>query len=201
MNMNSKLVNAIVFAVGAAVGSIVTWQFAKYTCDKLIAEERQAIREYYKGRYEETEEGEPEPKTVDVGTSAYLCKREITEEERQDVRKYSDITRSYVSPETEQDVEYCPEPAFICPEDFGDEEGYEVVNLTYYADKILADNNGKIVQDAETIVGDFEEHIGDYEVDAVHIRNDWNQCYYEILAVEDKYHDIYGPNPHQKEVE
>lgn len=198
--MNTKLTSALIFVGGAAIGSIVTWQLVKESYRKLAEQEIASVREYYKGRYEGPQQSEPTQ--GETNKSAYLSKREITKEETEMVTKYSTLTDAYISPENKQDVEYDTEPYVISPDLFGELDGYETMSLTYYADGVLVDDQGDVMHDADDVVGkDFAEHIGDYEPDAVHIRNDWNQCDYEILAVTDRYADIPHADPHQMEVE
>lgn len=199
MIMNNKLVNALMFAGGAAIGSILTWQLVKDAYRKLAEEEIASVKEHYRKRYEGPQQSEPTKGETDK--SAYLTKREMTQEEKETVTQYADLTKSYISSENEQEVEYDSEPYVIKPELFGELPDYNAVSLTYYADGVLADDEGNVVTDADDVVGkDFADHIGDYEPDAVHIRNDWNQCDYEILSVFDRYEDIYQKDPHQMEV-
>lgn len=54
-------------------------------------------------------------------------------------------------------------------------------SLTYFADGILADECGEIVDDVEEIIGDGLDHFGEYEDDSVFVRNDAKRCDYEIL--------------------
>lgn len=198
--MNTKLTSALIFVGGAAIGSIVTWQLTKETYRKLAAEEIASVREYYRGRYEGPQQSEPTK--GETNKSAYLSKREPTKEETEMVTNYSNLTKAYTSPENEQEVEYETEPYVISPDLFGELPDYNAVSLTYYADGVLADDEGNVMTDADDVVGkDFADHIGDYEPDAVHIRSDWNQCDYEILAVTDRYEDIHKKDPHQMEVE
>lgn len=197
--MNTKLTSALIFVGGAAIGSIVTWQLVKESYRKLAEQEIASVREYYRGRYEGPQQSEPTK--GETNKPAYLSKREITKEETEMVNTYSDLAKPYISPDNEQEIEYETEPYVISPDLFGELDGYATMSLTYYADGVLADDQGNVMHDADDVVGkDFAEHIGDYEPDAVHIRSDWNQCDYEILAVTDKYADISNKNPHQMEV-
>lgn len=41
----------------------------------------------------------------------------------------------------------------IPPEQFGDDEEYEQISLTYYADGVLADENDEVIEDVEDAVG------------------------------------------------
>lgn len=197
--MNTKLASALIFVGGAAIGSIVTWQLVKETYRKLAAQEIASVREYYRGRYEGPQQSEPTKDETD--NSTYLKKREPTQDETETITNYANLTKAYTSPEDEQKVEYDSEPYVISPDLFGELPDYNAVSLTYYADGVLADDDGNVVTDADDVVGkDFADHIGDYEPDAVHIRNDWNQCDYEILSVFDRYEDIHQKDPHQMEV-
>lgn len=69
----------------------------------------------------------------------------------------------------------------ISPDEFGEIEEYTKVSLTHFADGVLADECGEVVDNVEEIVGDALEHIGEYEEDCVHVRNDARRCDYEIL--------------------
>lgn len=64
------------------------------------------------------------------------------------------------------------------------------MSLTYYADGILADEQGIIIDDQEEIVGDALEHFGEYEDDSVYCRSDPKRCDYEILQDLRKYADV-----------
>lgn len=198
--MNTKIVNALMFAGGAVIGSIVTWQLVKETYRKIANEQIQETRDYYKGKYDGPQQSEP----TDIHPVALERhgEREDTGARIQERKTYEEIASNYIQPESQMGVEYTTEPYVISPEDFGECDGFQTVCLTYYADKILAyDKDDQIVQDADMIVGDFEEHIGDYEDDAVHIRNEWNMTDYEILCSEKKYSEISNRDPHQMEVE
>lgn len=49
----------------------------------------------------------------------------------------------------------------IPPEQFGDDEEYEQISLTYYADGVLADENDEVIEDVEDAVGiDSLNHFG-----------------------------------------
>ena len=69
----------------------------------------------------------------------------------------------------------------ISPDEFGELEDYTKVSLTYFADGVLADECGEIVDDVEEIIGDGLDHFGEYEDDSVFVRSDAKRCDYEIL--------------------
>ena len=72
-------------------------------------------------------------------------------------------------------------PYVISPDEFGELEDYAKVSLTYFADGVLADECGEIVDDVEEIIGDGLDHFGEYEDDSVFVRSDAKRCDYEIL--------------------
>ena len=70
----------------------------------------------------------------------------------------------------------------IPPHELGEADGYEVESLTYYADGVLTDDWDHPIEDVVGYVGeDFSSHFGEYEEDAVHIRNDILKKDFEIL--------------------
>ena len=89
----------------------------------------------------------------------------------------------------------------IPPEQFGDDEEYEQISLTYYADGVLADENDEVIEDVEDAVGiDPLNHFGEYEDDSVFVRNDARKCDYEILLDQRTYSEVVEDMPHQMEV-
>jgi hypothetical protein len=190
----STLNNVLIFAVGAAIGSAVTWKIVKTKYERLNAEDAEAVREFYDKKYKNkpanVEGGsEPceEPREVEVAV-AVDDKKEFEEDAAMDTYErlvrgegysaYHNI-RSGKAEEEDDMVE----PYVIDPEEF-DSIGYTTVSLTYYPDGRLVDGYGDIIDDlADTVGEDFAEHIGDYESDAVHIRNDERQVDYEIIQV------------------
>ena len=89
------------------------------------------------------------------------------------------------------------EPYIITPEEFGEIEEYDKITLTFYADKIVADENNEMMDDTEIqqSIG-FESlgHFGEYEDDSVFVRNDRLKTDYEILLDEENYSDSYARN-------
>lgn len=82
-------------------------------------------------------------------------------------------------------------PYVISPDEFGQDESYETISLTYYADGVLADDDDEMVEDVENLVGfDSLNHFGEYEDDSVFVRNDRLKCDYEILLDHRKYTDV-----------
>lgn len=90
----------------------------------------------------------------------------------------------------------------IPPEEFGREDDYETISLTYYADGILADDRGEPIEDVEVTVGNESlRHFGEYEEDSVFVRNSRMMCDYEILLDLRTYSEANKSTPHRKAAE
>ena len=92
------------------------------------------------------------------------------------------------------------EPYVITPEEFDplddSPEAYEKITLTYYADDILADDGDIVVDDVEFVIGsEALESFGEYEEDAVYVRNDKLKTEYEIVRDERNYIDVAADIP------
>lgn len=197
--MNNKIINVLMFAAGTAIGSIVTWQLVKRKYEQIAQEEIDSVKEVFSKRMN------PCTKTGSVS------KIDGPEEDDSSNEVYKDIIKEsgYTSNEDEDEVietdlteevnNHAEKPYVIPPDEFGEYYGYDIVSLTLYADMILADENNEIIEDVEDSVG-FESlgHFGEYEDDAVHVRNERYGCDYEILRDLRKYTDVVK-KPHQTE--
>ena len=185
----SKFRTALAFLLGAAAGSIATWRLLKdaytYYAEQDIASAKEAfhireekLREELKTESVSEETGDAEkqdkPRKTPGGKYTKYTPQVVPNKEVTDETKKRDIEAPYVIP----------------PEEFGELDGYTQVSLTYYADGILADEQGIIIDDQEEIVGDALEHFGEYEDDSVYCRSDPKRCDYEILQDLRKYADV-----------
>lgn len=171
---NNWLFNASIFAIGAAVGSVVTWKYIKTKYEQLAQEEIESVREVYDRHTEDLE-------------------KQSSKTEKELMQAYQDIVEGYI--EVDRSVEPKQKPHVISPEELGDCD-YEVISLTYYADGILADDNNEPIEDVDDVVGtDSLTCFGQYEDDAVHVRNDARKIDYEILASAEIYIDVVNKNP------
>lgn len=190
MNRNI-LSNTIMFTVGAAVGSLVTWQFVKTKYEKIAQEEIESVKEVYSKRAVE------EPKAVTPEKSF-----EVTRNERQErIQKYTEMQKE-LGYDTKTQMEGVVDetmdtvrPYVIAPDEVGDCD-YEIISLTYYADGVLTDDSGEPIEDIDETVGDdFADHFGEYEDDSVFVRNDYQKIDYEIL----KDYERYFPDTRRRE--
>ena len=70
---------------------------------------------------------------------------------------------------------------------------YTTETLTYYADHVLTDDFDNPIEDVEAMVGEESlNHFGEYEEDAVYVRNERHKIDYEILLDERKYTEVVG---------
>ena len=202
--MNRKIINLIIFTVGAAFGSAVTWKIVKDRYEKIVQEEIKSVKEVFSDRFNHSneesssEESDDEMSEEDsVSDYRKICwddledldPSELEEEEYQAdyagavVSKYEDIANIY----KEGGADNMPtsesrEPYVIEPIEFGELDGYKTFELTYYEDGILEDENYEIVRNPEEILGpDALGSFGEYEDDSVFVRNERLCADFQIL--------------------
>ena len=184
--MNNILSKILIFAAGAAIGSAVTYKYVTDKYESIIewVEDEEPVEE-------EKEEVVEESKPVNTKE-----KPDIFEYARK-VKGLNYTNYAAIDKDEKEVTEDMPkerifnEPYAISPDEFDTLEDYDTISLTYYADGVLADDMDEVVEDIEGTVGeDFADHIGDWEDDAVHIRNDALKVDYEILADLRRYSDI-----------
>lgn len=197
--MTGTLNKVVIFITGAAIGSAITWKYVKTKYERIAQEEIDSVKAVFTQRYVGEEDSSNEE--ISVNSSA----------EPIDIREYAEKIQksgytSYATPDKTVDVVFEDDgykaPYVIEPSDFDELDDYDTRDLTYYADGILVDIYGNIIADVEDAVGiDYASHIGDYEKDAVHIRNDRLKIDYEILADPRNYSDIINRDPYPTEDE
>lgn len=203
--MNTNIKYILTFAAGAIVGSVATYKLLKSKYEQIAQEEI----EFQVERFTKSKNAlEEELKDAnDVISSYENVEKAQTEEYKKTVaeRGYTDYT-SYSNPKglgEEVAVEEDPsesKPYVITPEEFGEKDGYECIGLSYYSDGVLADDADGLVEDVDNVVGaDSLSHFGEYEDDAVHVRNDKFKCDYEILRDRRRYKDVIAAKPHEVE--
>lgn len=172
MTTNTDLLNKVlIFATGAAIGSVVTWKLMKTKYEQV---------EYEEEYEEETIESE-EPVSNDIQNS-----------HKQDMIVYNKIIKNsgYNDKENEKEVDDVEKPYVISPDDFAEMDDYNTETLYYYDDGVLTDTQDNVISDVEGTVGkDSLDHFGEYSDDCVYVRNDKRKTDYEILRDESEYHD------------
>lgn len=198
----SKATGFVMFVLGAAVGSVVTWQYTRKKYEQIAQEEIDSVKEIFSRRESATDVEiiSPEPQTAKMGKPEE--KPDITEYaarlERDGYTNYSNVSAEQKKEEQET-MEI--KPYVISPEEFGEFEDYERISLSYYADQVLADEDDEKVDDVDNVVGlESLTHFGEFEDDSVFVRNDRLKCDYEILLDQRTYSDVMKQRPHQMEV-
>lgn len=201
--MGDGVKNFIIFAAGAAIGSVITWNFVKAKYEQIANEEITSVKDTYAKKLEEIRDREIEEELGEDDEDDFY--EEDTDEEEfseGDMENYYDAVLEYEhndydnSAQNELEVD---KPYVISPEEFGEFDNYEQISLTYYDDGYLADDMDDLVEDVEDIIGwELLNHIGEYEEDAIHIRNDSLKTDYEILRVMDRYSDISRDNQEEE---
>lgn len=188
--MNKGFIFTFAFAVGAAIGSAVTWKFVQNKYERLAREEIEEVRAYYasKDKGEETEEktdSENETDECDDDDVPFTMSEKV---------EYASIANKYATTDEGGDKPMSRrEPYVISPAEFGEDDNYEGITLIYYNDGILADHDGNRIEDIESCIGyESLNHFGEYEEDSVYVRNDDTMMEYEVLLDETNYADLEG---------
>ena len=180
--MNTRLNSLFAFVAGAAIGAVVTYKVVSDKYEQII----DAMTEGFDEDFVEGSEDEPEEEDEVVETNALDEMRTAYN----NITQNSGYTEGYVD---EKEDDGMPNPYVIAPKEVGDLDGYNTDSLNYYADGVLTDQFDNIIDSPEELIGNIkpEAHFGQYEEDAVYVRNDVTKCDYEILRDNRKYSDAY----------
>ena len=194
--MNNTVKGLLLFVAGATIGGLVTYKMVKKDEEERIHEQVEEIRDaIHKANGILTEEEAEDDAPSNFAPGSIPAKPEIEEVIKMVKEKkyvdYSDMSKT--TDDTTEDYEDSESSIYVIPPDRYDEfEDYDAIELVYYADGQLCDENDEPIGDAESKVGkNFADHFGDFEPDAVHIRNENLKVDYEICMDERSYHDIY----------
>lgn len=195
----NKTINFMMFVVGAAVGSIVTWRYIDKKYEQIAQEEIDSVKEVFaKREHDSTENNDVVRKKASNAKEKPNIVEYAAKLREQGYTNYADIepeTNEEGVNEESMDIDM---PYVIPPEEFGEFDDYERIGLTYYADQVLTDEDDELVEDIEDTVGfDSLSHFGEYEDDSVFVRNDRLKCDYEILLDQRNYSDVIKRKPHE----
>lgn len=210
MRTSTKL---FIFAAGVAFGTAVTWFSAKRYWEQAANDEIESMKEWLARRVEEQNKA-AEEKISDPAATV----KPASPSDKPDLKSYvsmvnklgygyTDYSRTHSEEnhptEKEEVDEWMEDKVYIIkPEIFGEEDGYEEVSLTYYADGVLCDEQDNVIEDVTSmVVPDFADYFGYYEDDAVYVRNELLKTDYEILADSRDYADLYHNTSHLPEDE
>lgn len=205
----------VAFVAGAAVGAAVSWYYLKTYYEKLAQEEIDSVKEVFSRRNNDDKPEEPSEtsgeKIQDVlkanleSISKNLEKPSVMEYaaklQKEGYTDYSGVSedKEESKPEPKLTVGIPGEvPYVITPEEYGEMDGYEEIELTYFADEVLVDDDFNVVDNIDDIVG-YESltTFGEYEDDSVYVRNDRLRIDYAILREERTYADYLRDHPYK----
>lgn len=185
--MSKGFVAFISFVAGAGVGVLATKNYFDKKYADIAKDEIESVKSVFSKRTEEKEaESVKEPNRFEM-QKAYCDKDDTRHDDMMDYLSAIDKT-NYASKEPKTDDEKI---YVISPEEFGELEDYDKISLTLYADNVLADDMNNVINPEETVSLDALNRFGEYEDDAVFVRNDIRRCDYEILADTRSYTDLY----------
>lgn len=185
--MNRTLSNVLIFTAGLTTGSLVTWKLVKTKYERICQEEIDSVKEVFLGNKRDSDvDVRPEEETHEP----------VKENVREEYSNYVD-NLGYTHYEEKGEADTTDdEPEIISPDEFGS-INYETEYLSYYADRVLADEVDDVVEDVEGTVGSYSlTRFGEYEDEIVHVRNHKLRIDYEItLDSRSYYEDIKGVSP------
>lgn len=197
--MNCKFTNVLMFAAGAAIGSAVTWKLVKDKYRKIADEEIESIKETFSNRNEKPMENPEQGHKIDWSKLEDLNEDEDEDEcetTEDDLREYEALAKNYTN--EKGGVTMTKKPYVISPEEFGEIDEYHRISLRYYADGVLEDDDGNIIEDIDELLGDDpSEHFGEYEDDSVFVRNEYLETDFEVLKDYCTYAEVNGVYPNQ----
>jgi hypothetical protein len=197
MNKN-VLTNLFIFTAGAAAGAVVTWKLVKDKYAQIAQEEIDSVKEVFSRRENDIPKQEEETEESPDEEGRLLWGEE-------DIQEAEEVAAScgyfnYSGLEKAKPKEDKIEPYVIEPEEYGEKEGYEVITLYCFECGTLTNHLNEPVDDVENLVGkDFRKHIGEYEDDCVHIRNDELKMDIEILQDMRRYSDLGTTVPYMED--
>jgi hypothetical protein len=184
--------NILFFITGATIGSIVTWKLIENKYKKIADEEIESVKETFKKRLESeslktvNEKENDDESLQELSNGEIVNYNKIIKSNDYNISEDDNYTVNLENEEEERHIPYS-----IKPEEFGMIEHYGTKTLILYRDNVLTDEIDNIINNRDEIIGpDALNHIGEYEEDAVYIRDIDNEMDYEILRNENFFSEI-----------
>lgn len=191
--MKSKFINVLMFTVGAIVGSAVTWKIVKDRYERTIEEEIESVKGAFSEMYGDDQDAQSNTTQTGEKSTRYNAKQtnwdELEDLDPEELEgdaaeeaenEYQRLVNNYINEKGGgEDME--DGIRVISPYDF-DTIDYKIVELTYYADGVVEDEEGDVVEDVEELIGpDALDSFGEYEDDAVFVRNNFLKADIQVL--------------------
>lgn len=190
--MKNSVITGFSFLLGMGIGAYVTYMYVKDMYAEIAQEEINSVKEAYikktKNLQKDVITEDENKEKVDKAKNKPDISEYAVKLKESGYTNYSEISQE------DNDVEV---PYVIAPEDYGENDEYETISLTYYSDGVLTDEDDEVITNPGELVGrDFASHFGDYEDDSVFIRNDNRKIDFEILMDYRTYQDVLKAKPH-----
>ena len=179
----SKFSYFITFAAGALIGSVVSYRLVSKKYESIIQQEIDSVKEAFHRNFDHNNCDDKIEECVEEN------KEEIEFEVKQK-DEYKRITQSY-NPSYSKSV-YYEDIYVISPDEFSEQIDHSIRSLTYFSDGVLADEVGEILSIDDTIGHESLNSIGEYEEDAVHVRNHHLKTDFEVLVDSRKYSEVFN---------
>lgn len=178
--------NVLCFLAGLGIGSVITWKITKNYYRRIANEEIESVVNRFKELEDRFKKDDEEIANIDTDENKDKDKNEYNE-----IAHNYKPNNKYEEAKLREDEKDLVGPYVISPEEFG-ENDYEIRSLTLYSDGTLVDNEDHTIAVPEYVLGEEAlDHIGEYEDDAVHVRDDMNQIDYEVIKVDKTFKEAY----------
>lgn len=190
--MNKTVLASLSFLFGAAAGVLIGIVSTKRKYEDIADREIESVKKLYESHFnkqpEENKEVAPEEKEEKLpnGKTPYgkMYKPDgvIPGDKPIDLQTNNGEIKNVKKDE--------PHFLIISPEFFRESE-YESITLTYYADKVLADEDYIVINNPNEVIGDEALNaFGRYEDDCVYVRDNKLRVDYEIILDTRKYSEV-----------
>lgn len=177
-----KLIKRFLMMSGMALSFGAGYRVAKKKFDHILDIQIEEIKKTYEEEYKKPQEDTPNTVT------SYIPEGGI------------EFMKKYSSPQVKEVIDevvhynYDNMIHVISPMEYGEDESYEQVGLTYYFDKVLArDDDDTIIEDIDNVIGSNSlKYLGDYAEGVLFIKNDILGAYYEITESDKTYTEVTG---------
>lgn len=193
--MKKEFTYFVIFAIGAAVGSVASMKYFKTKYERIADEEiesvKKSITQLVKNSDILNKKSDSNPKNNLNGASDNTKGKETLNKV---VNKldYTSFSKSVSQEEAKDDKPEGDLPYIIPPEQVG-EDDYECNTYTLYSDGVLTDELNDVVEEEDLayLIGsrDVFKHIDDYGNGAVYVRNDFLGTDFEIIRCLEAYNE------------
>lgn len=197
----SKLGLLGAFIGGAVIGGLFTASYYKRKIESIESDyeaDIESVKEEFKKKAEKLETKEEKNKQNVVAAQQDLKKPDlktyVDKIEKNNYRDYFESNKKKLEPYQ------IPVDVFAYEDTDKDDNPYEKVTLTHYADGVLAADDGEEIDDVVGTVGNYEDLPEFKEGDTVYIRNEEYHVDYEITQDERTWDEELALRPHRVEV-